>query len=272
MPFHLKKSEKMDLLLGVGISLVPLAVGFAGWWLLGPKIILVSLSVAVLLLVLVQLEIFERQRDEYKQVEAMFSLFSVIQPVRPLPPMRDWVISPDFANLLVRTVLDRKPNTILECGGGLSTLLMSYCVIRNGNGHIWSLDHDERYVGLTREMLASHAVAEASTCVHAPLKEISLSGKSWIWYEHAVLEKIGPIDLAIIDGPPKKVHRTARYPALPLLHRMLSDDAVVILDDASRKDNVAVVKMWKEEFPEFRYEHIKTEKGATIIRRIKKKE
>jgi len=226
----------MDLALAAAVSFVPLLIGFLGWRLLGPLVIPVAISAAAFFITLAQLEISERRREDYRQIEALFSLFSVVKPSRPLPPMRDWVISPDLASIIVREVLDRKSSVILECGSGLSTLLMSYCVISNGKGHIWSLEHDAKYARLAEKLIDSHGMKQTSTVIHAPLKEVFLRGRSWLWYDSSILKDIGPIDIAVIDGPPKRVQRNARYPALPLIYRYLSEDAIVILDDASRKE------------------------------------
>src|SRR5712692_7065808 len=57
------------------------------------------------------------------QIEALFSIFSIIHLRHPLPAMGHWAVSPDFARILVDVILDRKPGLILELGSGVSTLL-----------------------------------------------------------------------------------------------------------------------------------------------------
>lgn len=265
MSFHLKRTEKLEFLLVGVMCLIPMVIGFVVWRVLGPAAIIASVGVAVGMVVIAQLELFQRRRQDYRQIEAMFSLFSVIKPVRPLPPMRDWAVSPDFANIVVREVLNRKPKTILEYGSGISTLLMSYCVKNSQHGHIWSLDHDEEYVRLTKDLLKSHNVEDVSTVLFAPLKGITLSGESWLWYDTAPLDTIGPVDLVVVDGPPKRTQKMARYPALFMLAKFLNEDAIIILDDASEKHLRDAVKQWKQDFKELQYDYYDTEKGAIII-------
>ena len=52
-----------------------------------------------------------------------------------------------------------------------------------------------------------------------------------------------------------------------MLHDKLSNNAVVILDDAGRKDEQKIVAMWLEEFPDFEHEYLPTKKGISILRR-----
>ncbi len=270
MPFCLRQFEKIDLLF-VGVAgLGLLMIGFLGWWLVGAPIVVILLSLGIGLILLAQVEIDRRHKQNYRQIEAMLSVLALLRPKLPLPQMRDWAISPDFARIVVGLVLARKPKTILECGSGVSTLLMAYCIRELGQGHIWSLEHDPAYGDITRKMLEAHDLGDASTIIDAPLKEISLYGRIWKWYDTASLGDIGPIDLLVIDGPPQKTQRMARYPALPVLGESLNDDAIVILDDASGRRGKPTARAWKKEFVGFECECYHTEKGALLLRKTKK--
>jgi len=50
---------------------------------------------------------------------------------------------------------------------------------------------------------------------------------------------------------------------------LLSDDSVVLLDDAVRPDERQIIKLWQEEFPGFAREDIDAEKDITILRRVR---
>ena len=169
--------------------------------------------------------------------------------------------------LFVRTVLDRKPKTILECGSGVSTLLMSYCLRELGEGHIWSLEHDHKYAESVRETLRAQGLEDFSTIIEAPLTELSLRGKNWLWYDTGFLKDIGSIDLLLVDGPPQKTQKMARYPALHVLSKSLSDDAIVIFDDASVRRGRRTVRAWRKEFKDFHFRLYDTEKGALILKK-----
>ena len=82
---RLRRIEKIDLLLVCVAPLIPLLIGIAGWWLLGPAAILISISAAVVLILIVQLEIYQRQKLDYRQIEALMSLFSTAISFGPAP-------------------------------------------------------------------------------------------------------------------------------------------------------------------------------------------
>ena len=86
---------------------------------------------------------FRQQDNHFKQVEALFSLFAVIKPRYPLPPMDGWAITPDFANIIISHIFEHKPNIIFELSSGASTLIAAYCVEKNGKGKIFSLENYE---------------------------------------------------------------------------------------------------------------------------------
>ncbi len=134
-----------------------------------------------------------------------------------------------------------------------------------------SLEHDERFAAISAANVAKHGLQNIATITRAPLKAaplkaVTIQGKSWLWYDVKQLEKLAPIDMLIIDGPPMATQRLARYPALPLLFHRLSDDAVILLDDAGRKDEKEIVKRLLREFDGFCLEKIDTEKGAAVLR------
>ncbi len=209
----------------------------------------------------------KRLSEDYKQIESLFSIHSIIKINSPLPPMRDWAISPDFASILISLIFDLKPGIILEASSGVSTLISSYCLKELGVGKLYSLDHDEFYAAKTKCHVAQHGLTGIANVIHAPLKEVTIKEKKWLWYENKVLKEIESIDLLIIDGPPSTIQEMARYPALPLLYEKLSRKAAIILDDTIRKDEKNIVETWLKEYPNFEVKIVDTEKGTTILRR-----
>jgi predicted O-methyltransferase YrrM len=261
------KIEKSDLLIAGLASLLVLIIGFVGWWLIGPPIIVICVSIAVGLVLLGLVEIDRRLAQRCKQIEAMISLLAVVKPKLPLPQMGDWAICPDIACIIVREVLERKPRIILECGSGVSTLLMSYCLRELGEGHIWSLEHNPKYADIARKTVRAHGLQNFSTIIDAPLTELSLRGENWLWYDTGSLKDIGPVDILLVDGPPQGTQKMARYPALHVFSALLSDDALVIFDDASGRRGGPIARAWRKEFRQFKVERYHTEKGALILRK-----
>lgn len=67
--------------------------------------------------------------------------------------------------------------------------------------------------------------------------------------------------------PPGQIQKHSWYPALPLLRDYFSDDVVILMDDAVRPNEKAIVGMWTREFPEFEHGFIQPETGAAVLRR-----
>ncbi|GAB5408702.1 MAG: hypothetical protein BalsKO_10670 [Balneolaceae bacterium] len=148
------------------------------------------------------------------------------------------------------------------------TIITSYLLEELGNGRITSLDHDKVYGEKTRQELDLHGLKDLATVQYRPLINHTINGKNYSWYDTSNLElEEKSVQLLVVDGPPEKTQPHARYPALPLFHKYLSDNAIVILDDAGRKEESEIVQMWLKEFSDFRHEFIYTEKGISILRR-----
>lgn len=203
----------------------------------------------------------------YQQLEALTSITSLLTLRRPLPPMRGWAISPDFGILLINEILKHKPRLVLELGSGVSTLLAGYCLEKTATGKLVSYDHELNFSEQTRTTMTDHALDHITEIIHAPLTKLALNRGEWDWYDTARMGQDSKIDLLVIDGPPGQIQEISRYPALPVLHEQLADNAVILLDDAARTDERTIVDMWMQAFPEFEHEYSAAEKGASILRR-----
>lgn len=219
-----------------------------------------------------------QQAKDYQQTEALFSIFSQIQPRSPLPQMRDWAASPDFLKLVISVIQQFQPRCIVEAGSGVSTLISGYCLealtasIALSSGEprqVLALDHDSSYAHQTQQNILHHRLQNVAKALYAPLKQFDIGGAQWLWYDTDDLPAFQPIDLLIVDGPPWYTQPIARYPALPLLFDRLSDGAILLLDDADRPDEQQIIQRWQTEFPCCSIQSISTEKGACLIQ-IKK--
>jgi predicted O-methyltransferase YrrM len=188
-----------------------------------------------------------------------------------IPSLGGWAISPDFAALVVSTILHKQPDRILELGSGVSTLFNAYAVQLLGRGKVLTLDHDATFLAQTQAHLNHHDLAEWVTCIHAPLQPLILKEESWEWY-NLPLEVVSPqslqtIDLVIVDGPPGMSNPYARYPALPLLWPYLSSQATILVDDADRPGEQAILWQWLQEHPQLTCDYYPCEKGAVALSR-----
>ena len=136
----------------------------------------------------------------------------------PLPELGKYTISEDFATAMMVLILDNTPRVILELGSGISTVLASYCLEKIGSGRITSFDHLACYADQTTRLLKEHALEHVDVDVlFAPLRTYRIDNRCYDWYETEKFKPSGKIDMLIIDGPPRKTGKHARYPALPLL-------------------------------------------------------
>ena len=204
----------------------------------------------------------------YRQMEALLNLHSLLDLRAPLPPMRLWAASPDFALKVMQVIHTHQPQTILELGSGSSTLIASYCLETIGNGHIISLDHEAIFAQATRNLLSQHSLSQWAEVVHAPLQNITLGWKSMRWYTQDALASLEAVDLLIVDGPPETTNPMARYPAVPLLIDKLKPGAHILIDDAMRPDEVTMVQRWLADYPLEQIEATANEKGVILLRLI----
>lgn len=204
--------------------------------------------------------------NHFKQLESLLSLFFTIKPDYPMPTTRGFAASPDLLKKISEVVLNRKPGLVVEASSGVSTLMIAYCLRRIGSGTVIALEHDGKYAEISRELLKTHGLDDIATVIHAPLSNVKIDGKDWLWYDTALIDTGGiSIDLLIVDGPPNNVQEYARFPALPVLFDRLSKDCLIILDDVKRKDEQQAVEMWKNKFRFASLEFLNFEKGAAII-------
>ncbi|WP_345976586.1 class I SAM-dependent methyltransferase [Sulfurimonas sp. HSL3-7] len=209
----------------------------------------------------------DAEKNNFSQLESLINIQNVLNIRFPLPKMRNWAISPDFAELLLREILIRKPENIVEFGSGVSTLITGYALQMNKQGKLTSFDHDVFYGKKTVQNLKLHGLEEFAEVISAPISDITINNRDAKWYSVDETKVPAKIDMLVVDGPPARTDKAARYPALPYLIDRLADDAIVIMDDGIRQEEREICRRWLEEYPEFESEYVETEKGAFILRR-----
>ena len=203
----------------------------------------------------------------YDQLQCYEDLIRVIQPVQPLPILRGWAASPDFLLEVCRHALRARPQTIIECGSGASTLALARCCQLNELGHVYSLEHDAHYAAQTRIRLQEQGLDAWATVRTAPLMP-QPTVEQRPWYSTANLSlPAASCTLLIIDGPPGDTAPLARYPALPLLLHWLAENCTIYLDDANRQPERESVSRWLREYPDWACEQMHCEKGCAKLTR-----
>jgi hypothetical protein len=201
----------------------------------------------------------------FAQIQALHALERQLALPRPLPPVRGWAGSPDFLLKVAGEVAERRPQVVMECSSGVSTLVVARSLQMNGSGHVYSLEHDEKYANETRLLLQRYGLSDWATVIHAPLERREAGDTPW-YAESAIPADLPPVELLVVDGPPASGGPLARYPALPRLIGRLARTAVVIADDTARADETEMIRRWQQSFPGIQVTDGYCEKGCTILR------
>ncbi len=177
--------------------------------------------------------------------EAWHSIRSWLTNLGPLPPVTSFSITPDAALFILKALHQRRPAVVMELGAGLSTYLMADLIRQEGlSTRIISIESDLAYLQQVERELKAEALDHLVELVHAPLQAVDVNGTTYQWY--ILPENVPSLGMLIIDGPPESTGKLARYPALPLLTAHLTPDALVIADDADRKDVLDAIALWNQ--------------------------
>lgn len=198
----------------------------------------------------IDVDLDRRQLLQLKEIEALLQLYRQVGQNAFLPLLGGWAMDPTGMLSVMKIVAELRPSVIVECGSGTSTVWLGDYLGRQGHGNVISLEHDLHYASETREALAAASLSQIATVRDAPLSSYDIGGETFQWYAvdpSSFGEK--SIQLLLVDGPPGKSSRLARYPAIPLLAGALANGARIVLDDAARPAEQEVARRWLEEFP-----------------------
>jgi predicted O-methyltransferase YrrM len=179
-----------------------------------------------------------------------------------------WSIDPFLGRWLVQHIQAERPRCIVELGSGTSTILVAKTLALLGEHHVdhVAVDHDDRYLGLTRELAARNGVGERTRFLHCPL--VLYEGYGQNWYEALKARLAGKkIDLLLVDGPPGATSTHARRPAMLELRDLLSERCVVVLDDAGRKEEREIARAWVRDVPGFELTFSHEGHGQAVLSR-----
>lgn len=200
------------------------------------------------------------------QTEPLIALYDHLGARRPLPALRGYAISPDFALVLMQLVDDLRPELVVETGSGVSTLVIAYRLERLGRGRVVALDHDPVHAARTRAELARHGLSAYAQVVDAPLAPVTVGNDEVRWHATAALAGLDGIDLVLDDGPPRELGAWLRYASLPLLAPRLSARGVFVMNMLGAEEH-SVLARWHAELPAFHQEVFATKKGHAILAR-----
>ena len=184
---------------------------------------------------------------------------------RGIPYTPKWSAEADFLELAVDVLNDEAPEVIVECSSGLSTLVLARACRLAGQGRVYSLENGVEFAQATREALAAYDLLDVAEVLHAPLRETRIGDECWQWYDLSRLPGV-VAQMLVIDGPPGFLQPLSRYPALAMLGERLAPGCRILLDDADRPDERALVARWQRECPGVSVAWPETSRGCASLR------
>jgi Methyltransferase domain len=128
---------------------------------------------------------------------------------------------------------------ILECGSGLSTILLGSVAKRQGKIH-WVLEHKTAWAKKVQRYLD---IYQLDSVVYAkPLKDY----RGFCWYDVPLESMPGSFSLVVCDGPPRRT-KGGRYGLVPVMKERLISGCIILLDDAARHEELEIAKRWETE-------------------------
>lgn len=189
-----------------------------------------------------------------RQGQAWANLQALVKLDAAVPPAGGWAASPDFLLRCVDEMLARRPAYVVECGSGLSTLILSLAIEQYDlPTKVIALEHETTFGARTCALLERHGVARHAEVRIAPLMPTGLPDHPTPWYQASALEGLHEIGMLLIDGPPTATGPQARYPAVPLLRDRFADRCLILIDDMTRDSDRETAERWEPLLDGFDY-------------------
>ena len=130
--------------------------------------------------------------------------------------------------------------SILECGSGLSTVLLGLVAERTGR-KVYSLEHDPVWADRARRVLRRYRIAGVEILV----SDLRSYG-AYSWYDPPLDILPKDFSLVVCDGPPWDTPG-GRYGLLPVMRSHLKPGCIILLDDANRAGEREIAERWARE-------------------------
>jgi hypothetical protein len=147
---------------------------------------------------------------------------------------------------MVRQTLET-PGPFLECGAGVSTVILGVLAERTGKD-VWSLEQDEEWFDLVRKELRDLGLRRVNL-IYAPLEV--RDGAAWYAFDDQSFPR--SFTTVFCDGPaikqtewPEPVHRAWRSGLVRGLRRRGIHFRTILLDDAENPRCPFLLEDWQE--------------------------
>jgi len=143
---------------------------------------------------------------------------------------------PFLAEVATRAARAEAP--ILECGSGLTTIILGLLAGRRGVP-VHTLEHMPDWFAQISTVLQRHRIPGVQLHLTALIEHGSFE-----WYDLPKVAWPSEFGLVVCDGPP---NLGGRYGLLPLVGPQLPAGAIILLDDATEAPEILVRQRWQAE-------------------------
>jgi len=126
---------------------------------------------------------------------------------------------------------------ILECGSGLTTLLLG-AVAQRSQTEVWTLEHDQAWSRRVTRVLSRYGIRSVRICL-SPLRDYG----EFTWYAPPLEAMPSRFSLVVCDGPPGDTPG-GRYGLVPIMKERLTTGCKILLDDAVRTEERSIAARW----------------------------
>jgi len=221
-----------------------------------------------------------------KQLEALVEVRNYLNTGELLGEMHGWAIGPDLALHLVKMIESNNYDVVIEFGSGTSTVLIARALAkaaarreRKPQAVQLAFEHLEEYRQQTLTELRQAGMSDRVQLNLAPLVPyVAPNGGTYSYYDchhkladlsrrlGASLHRI----LVLVDGPPGRTGKHARFPALPVLLSYFPNDRLdILMDDFARTDEREIAELWladaRRRGLSAELAPLEVEKGACVI-------
>lgn len=164
----------------------------------------------------------------------------------------------DSIEILQQYIINSKPNMVVECGGGASSIILSHTMkdmqLKDSSyhPHYVSIESDMKYFEMYSELAHKYDLDTILTYEHSTLVSCTAAGNISDFYDlSSIIQKnsIADIDLLIVDGPIGHQQYMARRPGYYIAKPFLAPSFSIFLDDTDREDEKSIISEWSEDIP-----------------------
>ncbi|MGH3032217.1 MAG: class I SAM-dependent methyltransferase, partial [Gaiellaceae bacterium] len=199
--------------------------------------------------------------------EADLHAWQVLRPLLDAGPYLPWsegAISPAGLATVCKEIALAGHRDLVELGSGVSTIVLAR-LLRERGGQLTSVEHHQGWASWVHDQIKRERLEHVARLIRAPLGPHPLAREGASWYEESALVAlpVEGVELLMVDGPPAYLPgmEEGRYPALPALAGRLAPGALVVLDDADRPGERAILEAWERETA-FRFDRLPVERIA----------